>query len=139
MLQYCSSAHRISYSSSSSSSGNDIDKVVSLMNWAQLLLYGVETSPYNHVLKLDLLEPYRELAIGEASLVTFSLLRAKNIQNDSMSYLIIPALVEAGFFKEAMRQNLIICSFHRSCKRGIIIIIRYIYLIIISITTNRSI
>ena len=34
------------------------------MNWAQLLLYGVESSPYNHVLKLDLLEPYRELAIG---------------------------------------------------------------------------
>ena len=78
---------------------DSIIKVISLMNWAQLLLYGVETSQYNHILKLDLLEPYRELAIGEASVVTFGHLRAKHVQNDSMSYLILPALIEAGFFK----------------------------------------
>jgi hypothetical protein len=36
-----------------------------------------------------------------------------------MSYLILPALVESGFFKEALRQNRIVCSFHRSCKREV--------------------
>ena len=39
------------------------------------------------------------------------------IQNDSMSYVILPVLIESGLITEAIKQNRIICTFHAGAKR----------------------
>lgn len=53
LLQYCSSAHRVLYSSSYRNIAERyIEKIISSINWIQPLLYGIETSPHNHALKL---------------------------------------------------------------------------------------
>jgi len=55
LLQYCSTAHRVLYSSSSRNfTDYNIEKIIYSINWIQPLLYGIETSPYNHALKLGI-------------------------------------------------------------------------------------
>jgi hypothetical protein len=44
----------------------------------------------------------------------------KYIQNDSMSYLILPLVMEGGFFKAALMQHRSVINFHGNAKRDIL-------------------
>lgn len=88
-----------------------------LVQWASVLELGITGSPHNHVPKLEYLEPLRMLAAGETAMATYGALKARYIQNDSMSYLILPILIESGLFTEAARQNKIACNFHTGAGR----------------------
>jgi dsDNA-binding SOS-regulon protein len=96
----------------------NLDKYVHLLQWTGLLQHGLKRSPYSYVFKVDLLENYRLLGNGQDALTLFSdSLGVKYIQNDSLSYLIIPTLLETGLFKEAAAKFRAIVAFHRSCRR----------------------
>lgn len=94
------------------------NKYVESFQWAALLQYGISLSPYSYSFKVDLLEVYRHLASGLDALNLFSdKLGVKYIQNDSLSYLLLPTLLENGMFKEAATKYRSIVSFHRSARR----------------------
>ncbi len=80
--------------------------------WATVIAAGVSASPYSHCFKLDLLEPLRNLAAGKHALSMFEALGVKHVQNDSMSYLVLPLLMESGLFTEAHRQLIQVVNFH---------------------------
>jgi hypothetical protein len=52
--------------------------------WALLVGSAAEESPFAYCFKLELQEPYRELGIGEAALVSFNSLGAKYVQVRTM-------------------------------------------------------
>lgn len=56
------------------------NKPQALVKWASALLYSMNISPYNYAFKLDLLEPLRQLAMGESALAAFTGLGAKYVQ-----------------------------------------------------------
>ena len=80
--------------------------------WAVLLQAGRKASPYSHAFMLEALEPTRYLSAGRVSLMQFEALGVKHVQHDSMSYLIVPTLLETGMFKEAHHQHVQVCNFH---------------------------
>ncbi len=75
-----------------------------LLQWLTLLVYGTERSPFSHNLKLDLLEVCQRLGLGELAWSTYQSLGAKNVQHDSMSYLVTHTLTASGHWGEASRQ-----------------------------------
>ena len=96
----------------------DGDKYVQLLQVSGLLQHALQRSPFAYAFKVDLLETYRAIGNGADALNLFSdSLGVKYIQNDSLSYLLIPTLLETGLFKEAAAKFRAIVAFHRSCRR----------------------
>lgn len=60
--------------------GLDTDKQKAAVQWARCLLQGKEASPYAFAFKMDLLEPYRALALGEPAHSSFGDMGVKHIQ-----------------------------------------------------------
>lgn len=87
------------------------------IEWLALLLYAMESSPWSYTFKLEALEPLRELGLAEPTIVAYNGMGAKYIQHDTLSYLLVPCLIENGFFREAAQQNRTIVSFHAAAKR----------------------
>jgi hypothetical protein len=87
LLLLCSTANRVLYSLPNvntttilSSDGCSINKLTRSINWASLLLFGMEQSQYTYTFRLELLEPLRVLGIGESALVSFNAMGAKYVQ-----------------------------------------------------------
>lgn len=88
LLLQNSASHRLEYAKAVGERASESRRVLAALRWAAGLTHGVECSPYSFGFKLELLEPLRELAIGEASVVTYNGLGAKHIQvNDSQCIL----------------------------------------------------
>ena len=92
-------------------------ETLSVAHWARLLLAGVVASPYSYAFRVELVDPLRQLGAAEAVAEVFSALKARHVQNDSLSYLLLPSLVEVGFFSEARRQHLAVVGFHTNARR----------------------
>ena len=79
--------------------------------------YGRLQSPFNYHLKLFLLEAYGGLGAGLEASKLFKDLRVKNVQLDSLSYLLLPAVEASGLFAEQLKQSKAIARFHRGALR----------------------
>ena len=53
---------------------------VAAMQWCRCVMQGKEASPYSFAFKMDLLEPCRELALGEIASAAYSAMGVKHIQ-----------------------------------------------------------
>jgi hypothetical protein len=85
--------------------------------WARGLIRGTVASPYSFAFKMETIEPFRALAMGEAAALSFIEMGAKHIQHDSMSYLILPTLLETGHFLEAGKEMRAVINFHVTGRR----------------------
>jgi hypothetical protein len=50
----------------------EIDTIISASKWAQLLSYGINSSPHTYTFKLEILEPYRLLCATEPAIVAYT-------------------------------------------------------------------
>jgi hypothetical protein len=50
----------------------EIDTIISASKWAQLLSYGINSSPHTYTFKLEILEPYRILCAIEPAIVAYT-------------------------------------------------------------------
>ena len=94
-----------------------LDSFVAASHWCTLLAAGVQASPFSHAVKVEMLTPLRHLACGEMAWELFSDLKVRHVQTDSLSYLILPSLVESGMYTEARRQHMQVLAFHRAATR----------------------
>ena len=85
--------------------------------WGDMLYAGIKASPFSYALKLEMLSPLRELASAQMAWDLFTELKVRHVQTDSLSFLILPALLEGGLFTEARKQHLQVLAFHRSSTR----------------------
>lgn len=92
-------------------------QLVLASEWAAGLLHGIELSPGNYALKVALLEPLRLLGAAESALVTYNGLGVKQIQHDSMMYLITPLLVEMGLWSEVLKQYKQLFNMHTTARK----------------------
>lgn len=97
----------------------EAEVVTANLRLAHLFSVGAATSQHNYAFNLELLVPLRRIAVGELALAAFTRLDVKHIQLDSMSYLIIPAMLECGFFQEAYRHLQRVMQFHALAPREI--------------------
>jgi hypothetical protein len=96
---------------------SEIEMIICASKWAQLLSAGMSSSPHTYTFKLEILEPYRLLCATEPAVVAYTGLDIKYIQNDSMSYLILPIVMEGGYFKAGLMQHRSVVNFHGNAKR----------------------
>uniref|UniRef100_A0A7R9YDF9 N-terminal acetyltransferase B complex subunit NAA25 homolog n=1 Tax=Pinguiococcus pyrenoidosus TaxID=172671 RepID=A0A7R9YDF9_9STRA len=86
--------------------------------WAlHLLERGVKSSPYNHRIRLQALLVYRALGAFLPAIEHYNELQVKQIQMDTLSYVIVPGLLRLGFFNEAQQQCDRVSRMHRSAAR----------------------
>jgi len=94
----------------------DRDRHESCLQWAELLNVGERTSPYNFVFHLERVELARSTSDVLAAVASFNQCRVKHVQLESMSYVLVPCLLEHGFFTEALVHNKSILHFHSSVQ-----------------------
>jgi hypothetical protein len=81
-----------------------------------LLSVGCNVSPHNYAFQIDILEPLRAVCCGDVALHWFRKMDVKHMQLDSMSYLIVPALVESGpYLLSLIYASFIYHYFLKSC------------------------
>lgn len=88
-----------------------------LLRAASLLEYGLENSVYNFQMKLMLTRVYAHLAASKAMLERHVELDVKQIQLDSLSYLVLDKLVNLCDYDAARRQCESIRYMHRNTAR----------------------
>ncbi len=84
---------------------------------AAMLLVGLERSPCNFQMKLLLCRVYSYLGAGAAIFETVVDLSIKQIQMDSLSYMILDPLLALGEYKHARDICERICAVHESTNR----------------------
>lgn len=98
-------------------SKTDSEFVRSALSWAASLRFGLACRPKAFILSLSVLEPLRRLCAAEPMLSAYNALGVKYVQTDSMSYLVLPGLLEAGFVAEAVSCLRAVLHFHSSASR----------------------
>jgi N-terminal acetyltransferase B complex non-catalytic subunit len=103
-----------------STSQSDGDDVVFRchLDAALLLEYGLECSPFNYHMKIELLSVYQALGAFESGVSLFNDLNIRHVQVDSLSWLLLPGCVACGLFTEAQKQLREVLRVHRSSRRG---------------------
>ncbi|CAN0474666.1 unnamed protein product, partial [Ectocarpus sp. 12 AP-2014] len=81
-----------------------------------LLEAAMSCSPYNHHLKILAMDVYRQLGSFARALTIFGELDVKQIQMDTLSYLMLGPSLCHGLFGEVQGQCKGIAAVHRSCK-----------------------
>ena len=96
-------------------------KFASLLDAAALLECGRMNSRFNFQMDVALIEVYSQPQICACRplVVLFNNLGIKHAQLDSLSYLLMPHALNAGFFTEAATAARNVCRFHRHCAREI--------------------
>lgn len=84
--------------------------------WVRLLLYGSEMSPHAFSHRVEILEPLRVAAMAQTALVAYDHLKPRHMQHDSLSYLVIPLLLESGWYVEARDMYVRLNSFARQAQ-----------------------
>ena len=82
-----------------------------------LLEQALRYSPYNYHFRLALMAGYRRLGAWEAGIVHYNHLEVKQVQVDTLSWLLFPGCFKAGFYTEARVRCQNILGFHRNCQR----------------------
>ena len=84
--------------------------------WIRLLLYGSEMSPHAFSHRVEILEPLRVAAMTQTALVAYDHLKPRHMQHDSLSYLVIPLLLESGWYVEAREMYVRLNNFARQAQ-----------------------
>lgn len=84
---------------------------------AMLLEQALRYSPYNYHFKILLIQVYQELGAFQPALLWFNDMKVKQIQVESISWILFPGCFRAGFFLEATAACKEITSFHRGCSK----------------------
>jgi hypothetical protein len=119
LISLCSEARRTQFFSliSGSAGSSSAQLTLGLLGWAATMQLAFVQSPHNFVPKIDLLECYRYLGAGKPALEVYQSLGVRYVQHDSMSYLIIPSLVESGHTMEAYKQLRAVYYFHQQAGK----------------------
>ena len=88
-----------------------------ILNSCHISQIGISTSVHNYVFNLEVIDSLRSIGAAEPALHAFERMGVKHIQLDSMSYLIIPALMECGLFSEASKHYSSIVNFHSHANK----------------------
>ena len=83
----------------------------------QLLEHGIRKSPYNYRLKLQVLRLWGELGAPQAAVEHFNALQVKQIQADTLSFLVLPLCQNLALFREAFQQCRAVVSMHKFAQR----------------------
>jgi len=94
-------------------------RVSDLIKLAALVETCVEKSPFNYHFKLIGLQVYDKLAAFQRGVGLFNGLEVKNIQLDSMSYVLLNPLLRSGLFIEASHHTSDIVGMHNQSYRQI--------------------
>ena len=84
---------------------------------AVLLEQGLRYSPYNYHFRLALLATYDRLAAGAPSIDQYNQLEAKQVQLDTLSWLIYPGCLRHGFYTEARVRSRHLLAMHAASAR----------------------
>ena len=114
--RYRQNCHHLRYNNNNSNN-TTVATFLTAMEWTGSLCRGVEASQHAYGLKLDLIDPLRLLCVPQAALVSFNAMGTKHIQLDTLSYLIVPVLMEGGWIAEAAKHYRAILHFHTTAKR----------------------
>jgi hypothetical protein len=87
------------------------------IQWAELIRAGITTSPYSYTMKLELMDIYRKLNLASSAKTLFEGLGSRHVQSDTMTFLLMPSLLEGGLFMDARKQNMTVLSFHRGAAK----------------------
>ena len=121
MLLLTSVRHRAALALRSSAGagkfGLDAVRFAAYARWLFMLEHGNQASPYSYAFKVDGFDAWRALACGSQVQKHFEALKVRHVQNDSLSYLVLPSLVEAGLFGEAKKQHFEVIRFHRAAVK----------------------
>lgn len=79
----------------------------------------LNNSPYNFQIRLHLLRAWIQIGGFEAAIEHYNSLGVKQIQQDSMSHMLLHDAVELGFFEEARALCYRLCRFHSETNREI--------------------
>ena len=86
---------------------------------AGVLETAIKLSPYNYHFKLIGLQVYGALTAFERGCGLFNGLGVKNIQLDSLSYVLLDGLLKSGLFCEALKQSQDIQGMHLHSQRSL--------------------
>lgn len=84
---------------------------------AMLLEQALRYSPYNYHFKILLIQVYQELGAFQPALLWYNDMKVKQIQVESISWILFPGCFRTGFFSEAAAACKEIASFHRGCSK----------------------
>ena len=73
-------------SNSNSISNSAVEQYVTALHWASVVEQGIQASPYSFALKIDELEPFRALAMGEAASALYIEMNPRHIQVSKHKY-----------------------------------------------------
>jgi len=90
-----------------------------LLQAAGLLEEAMNLSPYNPHLKIAAIGVYSQLHAAHRALEIYQDMGVKQIQLDSCSYLILPALVQGGLYTSAIKLSASILRFHGSTSNQV--------------------
>ncbi|CAN0052715.1 unnamed protein product, partial [Phaeothamnion confervicola] len=82
-----------------------------------LLEYAMKWSPYNYHFKVLAMGFYKELGAFERGVLLENELEIKQIQLDSLSWLLFPGCMRCAYFNEAHARGRGILALHGSCRR----------------------
>ncbi len=84
---------------------------------AVLLEQGLRYSPYNYHFRLALLATYDRLAAGEPAIDHYNQLEVKQVQLDTLSWLLYPGCLRHGFYTEARVRSRHLLAMHAASAR----------------------
>lgn len=84
---------------------------------AVLLEQGLRYSPYNYHFRLALLATYDRLAAGEPAIDQYNQLDVKQVQLDTLSWLLYPGCLRHGFYTEARVRSRHLLAMHAASAR----------------------
>lgn len=85
--------------------------------YVALLMFALEKSPFSYAIKVDLMEGLRAICSATEAYKIYENFGVKYVQHDTLSYLIIPCLMENGLLKEAASRHRQIVHTHNSSRR----------------------
>lgn len=97
-------------------SGREAKAYLGKVEAACLLEAAISCSPYNHHMKILAIDVYRQLGSFARAIALFNDLDVKQIQVDTLSYLIVGPSQTLGLFEESQRQCRAVKVVHRNCQ-----------------------
>lgn len=97
--------------------GDEKAALLARLEAAVLLEQGLRYSPYNYHFRLALLATYDRLAAGAPAIDQYNQLEVKQVQLDTLSWLIYPGCLRHGFYTEARVRSRHLLAMHAASAR----------------------
>jgi len=97
--------------------GETMPMISLVTQWCSTLSNAINASKYSFPLKVDYMETSKILLNAPAVLHAFDNLGVKYIQNDTLSYLLVPSLLEGGLYIESIKQYRTILHYYKIGRR----------------------